>query len=236
MNSSNINPEELHKFNQPGARWWDTDGEFKTLHEINPLRVDYIIEHSGGVSGKQVADIGCGGGILSEALASSGAEITAIDMAEDALQAAKTHAGSAQLNIDYRLMTAESLAEAEPHRFDVVTCLEMLEHVPNPAAVISACAKLCKPGGHVFFSTINRHPKAFLLAIVGAEYLFRLLPRGMHEYAQFIKPSELADWSRPEGLQVEDISGLHYNPVTGDHRLSNDVKVNYLMHCIQANH
>ncbi len=227
----NADSNELHKFNSLASSWWDEQGAFKTLHQINPLRLAYIQRYTQGLSGKKVIDVGCGGGILAEAMAKAGAEVTAIDLAEDALQAAREHAQQTRLSIDYQLIAVEQQAANAADQYDVVSCLEMLEHVPDPASVIQACATLCKPGGHVFFSTINRNAKAFLLAIVGAEYLLQLLPKNTHEYAKFIKPSELADWARQNQLSINDISGLRYNPLTEQHSLGHDIDINYLMHC-----
>jgi 2-polyprenyl-6-hydroxyphenyl methylase/3-demethylubiquinone-9 3-methyltransferase len=236
MNSQNADAGELAKFNRLAAQWWDPEGEFKPLHAINPLRLQYMESRIGGFAGKRILDVGCGGGILAESMAAKGAEVTGIDLAEDALNAAREHAQTRAVTVDYLLTSAEDLAarnekSGAEEQFDAVSCMEMLEHVPDPATVVAACARLCKPGGHVFFSTINRHPKAFLLAIVGGEYLLRLLPRGTHSYEKFIKPSELATAAGRAGLQVTDISGIHYDPLRGRHSLNRDVTVNYLMHC-----
>ncbi|HEX7025953.1 MAG TPA: bifunctional 2-polyprenyl-6-hydroxyphenol methylase/3-demethylubiquinol 3-O-methyltransferase UbiG [Gammaproteobacteria bacterium] len=236
MNSQNADAAELAKFNRLAAQWWDPEGEFKPLHAINPVRLQYIESRVGGLAGKRVVDVGCGGGILAESMAAKGADVTGIDLAEDALTAAREHAQTNSVKIDYQLIAAETLAaqvskSGAGELFDVVSCMEMLEHVPDPTAVITACARLCKPGGQVFFSTINRHPKAFLLAIVGAEYLLKLLPRGTHSYEKFIKPSELATSAGRVGLEVMDISGIRYDALQGRHALSRDVTVNYLMHC-----
>lgn len=240
MNSQNADAGELAKFNRLADQWWDPEGEFKPLHAINPLRLKYMETRIGGFTGKRILDVGCGGGILAESMAAQGAEVTGIDLAEDALNAAREHAQTRAVKIDYSLAAAETLAAQVTElgavaQFDVVSCMEMLEHVPDPTTVVSACATLCKPGGHVFFSTINRHPKAFLLAIVGAEYLLRLLPRGTHSYEKFIKPSELATAARRAGLPVQDISGIRYDPLQGRHSLSRDIAVNYLMHCHRPN-
>lgn len=236
MNSQNADAGELAKFNRLAGQWWDPEGEFKPLHAINPLRLQYMETRIGEFAGKRIVDVGCGGGILAESMALRGADVTGIDLAEDALNAAREHAQTQSLEIDYRLVAAEALAaqvtkSGADGQFDVVSCMEMLEHVPEPATIVMACARLCKPGGQVFFSTINRHPKAFMLAIVGAEYLLRLLPRGTHSYEKFIKPSELATASGRAGLQVRDISGIRYDPLQGRHSLSRDINVNYLMHC-----
>ena len=227
--SLNVDAAEIAKFEALAARWWDPDGEFRPLHEINPLRANWIDEHS-PVAGRQLLDVGCGGGILSEAMARRGATVTAIDAGAGALAVARRHRLEAGLEIDYRQSTAEALAEREGGRFDIVCCLEMLEHVPDPGAIIHACAALARPGGAVYFSTINRNPKAFLFAVVGAEYVLRLLPPGTHEYAKFIRPCELAAWLREAGLALEGLSGLSYNPLSKRYRLArNDVSVNYLV-------
>ncbi len=220
---------ELVKFDQLSDRWWDEDGEFKPLHEINPLRLGYIDQRA-RLQGKRVLDVGCGGGILAEAMARKGARVTGIDLAERSLAAASAHAKAGGVTVDYRLVAAQDLATAAPESFDVVTCMEMLEHVFDPGVVVSACAQLLKPEGHVFFSTINRNLRAFLFAILGAEYVLRLLPKGTHEYARFIRPAELARWAREAQLDVADIAGLSYNPLTRAFRLTRDVTVNYLLH------
>lgn len=227
----NADPAELAKFNRLAGRWWNSEGEFKPLHQINPLRLDYIETRSNGLADKNVLDVGCGGGILSESLARRGAKVTGIDLAEDALAIARQHANSQNLEIDYRNIAVETLAAQTPGYYDIVSCMELLEHVPDPAAIVAACAALCKPGGQVFFSTIDRNPKAFLLAIVGAEYLLNLVPRGTHHYEKFIRPSELANAARRANLNVEDISGMRYDPLRGRHTLTRDTGVNYLMHC-----
>lgn len=226
---SNVDTAEIAKFEALAHRWWDRDSEFKPLHEINPLRVNWIDERV-GLAGKKVLDVGCGGGILSEAMALRGATVTGIDMGEAPLSVARLHQLESGAQVEYRQITAEALADEMPAQFDVVTCLEMLEHVPNPASVIAACARLVKPGGQVFFSTINRNPKAYLLAIIGAEYVLRLLPRGTHDFKKFIRPSELGAWSRAADLEVLDIIGLTYNPLTKIYKLDNDVDVNYMTH------
>jgi len=229
MNGTNANVDtaEVGKFDGLATRWWDPDSEFRPLHDINPARLDYIDRHA-PLAGRRVLDVGCGGGLLSEAMAARGARVTGIDMSPSALQVARLHLHESGLDIDYREQTAEALAETEPEHFDTVTCLEMLEHVPDPAAVIDACARLARPGGDLFFSTLNRTPKAWLLAIVGAEHLLRLLPRGTHEYARFIRPSELDAWARDAGLVLRDLSGLQYNPLTRHCRTGGPVDVNYL--------
>lgn len=225
----NVDAAEVSKFDRLAERWWDAEGEFRPLHEINPLRLDYIRERA-GLRGKRVLDVGCGGGILTEAMAAAGAEVTGIDAAEAALAVAARHAGETGMKVSYEHATAEAYAARHAGEFDLVTCLEMLEHVPAPASVIGACRELVRPGGDVVFSTINRNPKAFLLAIVGAEYLLRLLPTGTHEYRKFIRPSELADWARAEGLELAHSTGLEYGPITRSYRLSGNLDVNYLMH------
>lgn len=227
---SNVDPNEVAKFEALANGWWDTEGESKPLHEINPLRLDYI-KTKCSLENKQVIDVGCGGGILSEALAKNNATVTGIDMGEMPLNVARLHALEAGLSIDYQQITAEQKAQQSAGEFDLVTCMEMLEHVPDPVSVIRACAQLVKPGGNVFFSTLNRHPKAYLFAVVGAEYLLKMLPKGTHDYKRFIRPSEMASWCRQAGLEVSDIHGLSYNPLTKNYSLGTDVKVNYLMHC-----
>lgn len=228
--AQNVDPAEVDKFAQLAARWWDPNSEFRPLHEINPLRLDYIDQRCGGLAGKTVVDIGCGGGILSESMAERGANVTGIDMGEAPLSVARLHLKESGQSVDYQRMTAEELAEQRPATFDVVTCMEMLEHVPDPAQTIAACARLVKPGGHVFMSTINRHPKAWLFAIVGAEYVLNLLPKGTHEYTRFIRPSEMERWSRAAGLAIDNFIGMHYNPLTKQYRLGPGVEVNYLAH------
>lgn len=227
---TNVDPNEVAKFEALANGWWDTEGESKPLHEINPLRLDYI-KTKCSLNNKQVIDVGCGGGILSEALAKNEATVTGIDMGEMPLNIARLHSLEAGLSIDYQQITAEQKAQQSANEFDIVTCMEMLEHVPDPLSVIRACAQLVKPGGDVFFSTLNRHPKAYLYAVVGAEYLLKMLPKGTHDYKRFIRPSEMARWCRQAGLEVSHITGLSYNPLTKNYSLGDDVKVNYLMHC-----
>lgn len=229
MTTLNIDPAEINKFEALASRWWDRQGEFKPLHEINPLRLHYIDERV-QLDGKQLLDVGCGGGILSESMALRGATVTAIDMGKAPLSVAKLHALESDVSINYQQITVEELAQQQPASFDAVTCMEMLEHVPDPASVIRACKTLVKPGGSVFFSTINRNPKAYLLAIVGAEYLLKMLPKGTHDYAKFIKPSELDEWARNAQLQLRHITGMTYNPLTQRYKLTNDVDVNYMTH------
>lgn len=230
----NVDPQEIAKFEALAKRWWDKHSEFKPLHDINPLRANFIDERS-PVAELNVLDVGCGGGILSEALAQRGANVTGIDMGEAPLSVARLHCLESGVTINYRKITAEALAEEQPEQYDIVTCLEMLEHVPDPSQVIQACADLVKPNGDVYFSTINRNPKAYAFAIIGAEYVLQLLPKGTHEYAKFIKPSELARWSRDAGLSWKEITGMTYNPLTKKYRLNpNDVSVNYLVHVKKA--
>ena len=227
--SSNIDSAEIAKFDALASRWWDPEGDFRSLHEINPLRLDYIRQRV-NLDGSRVLDVGCGGGILAESMASKGAKVTGIDMAEKPLAVARLHQAESGTDVEYLHSSAESLAETRKAEFDVVTCLEMLEHVPSPGTVIAACTALVKPGGHVFFSTINRNPKSFLFAIVGAEYVLRLLPAGTHEYEKFIRPSELDEWARGAGLALQGSIGMQYNPFTREYSLGSNVDVNYLMH------
>ena len=227
---SNVNQLELDKFSALAHKWWDTNSEFKPLHEINPLRLNYIDQHA-HISDKSVLDVGCGGGILSESMANCGAQVTGIDLAEKSLKIAKLHLLESGVQVDYQCIAVETLAEQQPASFDVVTCMEMLEHVPDPASIIRACATLVKPGGWVFFSTLNRNPKAYLYAIIGAEYVLSLLPRGTHDYAKFIKPSELSRHARDAGLTINDIIGMTYNPITKVYKLESDTDVNYLIAC-----
>lgn len=225
----NVDPAELAKFDSLASRWWDTEGDFKPLHEINPLRLDWIRQHV-TLAGCRIVDIGCGGGILTESMAAANADVTGIDMAEGPLSVARLHQHESGAAVDYRRSTAEDLAAKEAGNYDVVTCLEMLEHVPDPSRVIRSCAELVKPGGHVFFSTINRNPKSFLFAIVGAEYILKLLPSGTHEYAKFIRPSELEAWARDAGLELVASTGMQYNPLTQEYSLGPGLDVNYLMY------
>ncbi|MBE5314030.1 MAG: bifunctional 2-polyprenyl-6-hydroxyphenol methylase/3-demethylubiquinol 3-O-methyltransferase UbiG [Xanthomonadales bacterium] len=223
----NVDPAELARFGQLAARWWDPNGEARPLHDLNPARLGYVAERV-GLDGAEVLDVGCGGGLLSEALASRGASVTALDLSPEVLEAARLHLYESGLKVDYREQSVESLAEHCPARFDAITCMEMLEHVPDPASIVEACARLLKPGGRLFLSTLNRTPAAFGLAIVGAEYVMRLLPRGTHRYAQFIRPSELAGALRRASLELEDVSGLHYNPLTRSATVGGHTQVNYL--------
>ena len=225
----NIDAAEIDKFEQLASRWWDTGGEFKPLHDMNPVRLNFINRGS-ALDGMEVCDIGCGGGILSESMARCGARVTGIDMGKGPLSVARLHAMESELEIDYLLSTAEDFAADNSGRFDIITCMEMLEHVPDPLSVIDACTRLLKPGGHVYFSTINRNPKSYLFAIIGAEYVMKLLPRGTHDYARFIRPSELDDWARHCKLVIRDLKGISYHPFTGMFRESGDVDVNYMAH------
>jgi len=227
--NENVDIAELAKFDALASRWWDTEGEFRPLHQINPLRLDWI-RQSVNLEGARAIDIGCGGGILAEAMVEVGARVTGIDMAEGPLAVARIHQHESGAEVDYRKTTAEELAPKEAGQYDVVTCLEMLEHVPDPSRVVRSCAELVRPGGDVFFSTINRNPKSFVFAIIGAEYILRLLPRGTHEYDKFIRPSELEEWSRRAGLVLKTSIGLHYNPLTREYTLGSNLDVNYLMH------
>ena len=228
VNQINFDQAELNKFSDLAHKWWDKTSEFKPLHDINPLRLNYI-DKAILLKGKTVLDVGCGGGILSESMSERGAKVTGIDLGEKALKVAQLHSLDSGVAVDYLLISVEELAEKQPASFDVVTCLEMLEHVPDPASVVAACAKLVKPGGKVFFSTINRNPKAYLFAVIGAEYVLNMLPRGTHDYAKFIKPSELAGWMRLAGLSLTHQIGLSYNPITQHYWLGDDVSVNYMM-------
>jgi 2-polyprenyl-6-hydroxyphenyl methylase/3-demethylubiquinone-9 3-methyltransferase len=226
----NADPIELEKFSQLAHRWWDPNSEFKPLHDINPLRLNYI-DGIVPLAGKTVLDVGCGGGILTESMAELGANVTGIDLGDKALQVAKLHLLESGRQVDYRKISAEHLAEERAGLYDVVTCMEMLEHVPDPASVVRACAALVKPGGHVFFSTLNRNPKSYLFAVIGAEYVLNLLPRGTHDYAKFIKPSELAQLCRNAGLSISDLAGMSYNPLSKAYSLGRDADVNYLIAC-----
>ena len=225
---TNVDPAELARFGALAHRWWDPTSEFKPLHDINPLRLNYIGERCGGLRGKAVLDVGCGGGILTEAMAGDGARVTGIDLSEKALGVARLHQLESGVTVDYRLVAAETLAAEMPGSFDLITCMEMLEHVPDPGSTVAACARLVKPGGKAVFATINRNPKAYLFAVVGAEYLLRLLPRGTHDYARFLKPSELAALARKAALDAEAIVGMSYNPLTKSYSLGPDTSVNYI--------
>ena len=230
-NATNVDPQELAKFSELAHKWWDPESEFKPLHQINPLRLDWI-DQLASIKGKRVVDVGCGGGILAESMARRGANVLGIDLADKPLKVAQLHAMEAGVaNLDYRSVAVEALASEQAGQFDVVTCMEMMEHVPDPSSVVQACANLVKPGGWVFFSTINRNPKSFLFAIVGAEYVLKLLPKGTHEYGRFIRPAELARWIREAHLDLAQFKGMEYNPLTGCYWLSGDTSVNYLVAC-----
>ncbi|MBJ6138888.1 bifunctional 2-polyprenyl-6-hydroxyphenol methylase/3-demethylubiquinol 3-O-methyltransferase UbiG [Marinobacter litoralis] len=231
MSNQNVDQNEIAKFEALASRWWDPTSEFKPLHDINPLRLNFIDERV-SLAGKRVLDVGCGGGLLSEGMALRGAHVTGIDMGEAPLQVAKLHGLESGVKVDYRQTTIETLANDPEHagQYDAVTCLEMLEHVPNPASVIKSCAAMLRPGGHLFVSTINRNPKSFLFAIVGAEYIMNMLPRGTHEWSKFIRPSEMSDYLRQAGLDIRELTGMTYNPITKSYKLGRDVDVNYLMH------
>lgn len=231
--SQNVDKDEIAKFEALASRWWDRTGEFRPLHDINPLRLNYIDEKC-GLAGKNVLDVGCGGGILAESMVAKGAKVMGIDAAVAPLKVAELHLLESKLDIEYRQITAEQLAQTHAGQFDIVTCLEMLEHVPDPAQTIAACKTLVKPGGAVFFSTINRNPKSYLFAIIGAEYILRLLPKGTHEYSKFIKPSELERDARAAGLKLSHLTGMQYNPLTKVYKLGPDVDVNYLCHFVTA--
>jgi 2-polyprenyl-6-hydroxyphenyl methylase / 3-demethylubiquinone-9 3-methyltransferase len=225
---ANADPAELAKFSALAHRWWDPTSDFKPLHDINPLRLDYIAERCGGLAGKTVLDVGCGGGILAEAMATAGATVTGIDLSEKALAVARLHQLESRSTVDYVFVAAEALAERSPSAFDVVTCMELLEHVPDPAAMVGACARLVRPGGVVVCSTINRNPKSYLFAVIGAEYVLKLLPRGTHDYARFVQPAELAGFGRKAGLELTDLIGMTYNPISRMYRLEADTDVNYI--------
>jgi 2-polyprenyl-6-hydroxyphenyl methylase/3-demethylubiquinone-9 3-methyltransferase len=229
----NVDPQEVAKFSELAHRWWDPTSEFKPLHEINPLRLGWI-DRLAPIAGRQVLDVGCGGGILSEAMAQRGARVKGIDMSERALKVASLHQLESKAGVEYEKITAEDLAARAGNAYDVVTCMELLEHVPDPASTVRSCATLARAGGHVFFSTINRNPKSYLFAIIGAEYVLRMLPRGTHDYARFIKPSELAALCRDAGLEVRDITGMSYNPLSGIYALGRDTAVNYIVHAVKA--
>ena len=227
----NADQAELEKFGALATRWWDPKSEFRPLHEINPLRLEHIVAGAGGLEGKRVVDVGCGGGILAESMAARGAEVTGIDLSEKPLKVAQLHLLESGNKVDYRLVSAEDFAAQQPASFDLVTCIEMLEHVPGPASTVKACAALAKPGGWVFFSTLNRNPKSYLFAIIGAEYILKLLPKGTHEYARFITPAELAAMCRDAGLEIADLTGMTYNPFSKTYALGRDVDVNYIVGC-----
>lgn len=231
FDNENVDAAEIEKFSALASRWWDTEGEFKTLHDINSLRINYIEKQCGGLQGKKVLDIGCGGGILSEAMAAKGADVTGIDMAILSLDVARIHLHESGLKVDYQKITAEQFAAEHEHQFDVITCLEMLEHVPDPDSIISAAARALKADGVLALSTLNRNAKSFFMAIVGAEYIMKMLPKGTHEYQKFLKPSELAQAARQAKLEVTDITGMSYNPLSKIYSLGSDVDVNYLMTC-----
>ncbi|MGE4370112.1 MAG: bifunctional 2-polyprenyl-6-hydroxyphenol methylase/3-demethylubiquinol 3-O-methyltransferase UbiG [Burkholderiaceae bacterium] len=233
--SSNVDPAELDKFSALASRWWDPESEFKPLHAINPLRLGWITDLAGSLADKTILDVGCGGGILAESMAAQGARVTGIDLAEKSLAVARLHGLESGVKVDYQAVSAEAMAEQHPGRFDIVTCMEMLEHVPDPGSIVRACATLVKPGGWVFFSTLNRNPKSFLFAIVGAEYVLRMLPKGTHTYENFIKPSELAAAARGAGLSITQLMGMQYNPLIDFYKLSPDTSVNYLMACRREN-
>lgn len=226
---TNADQAELDKFSALASRWWDPESEFKPLHAINPLRLGWIRQYAGSLGGKKILDVGCGGGILSESMAQEGAQVTGIDLADKSLKVARLHGLESGVKVDYQLISAEDMAARHPGEYDIVTCMEMLEHVPDPGSIVQACARMVKPGGWVFFSTINRNPKSFLFAIVGAEYVLRLLPRGTHNFESFIKPSELASAVRNAGLAAQAFAGMEYNPLTQIYSLTKDTSVNYLM-------
>ena len=230
----NADPLELQKFSDLAHRWWDPTSEFRPLHEINPLRLEWI-NALAPLVGKRVLDVGCGGGILAEAIAKKGANVKGIDLSEKALKVAELHSLESEVQVSYELIAAEALAAREAGQYDVVTCMEMLEHVPDPSAIVQACATLVKPGGRLFFSTLNRNPKSYLFAIIGAEYMLRLLPRGTHDYAKFIKPAELSQFARNANLEVQALKGMSYNPLTKIYSLNHDTDVNYLMACSKPN-
>lgn len=228
---TNADQAELDKFSQLAHRWWDPNSEFKPLHDINPLRLEWIDRLCGGVSGKRIIDVGCGGGILAESMAAQGATVTGIDLSEKALKVAKLHQLETGVQVDYRHIAAEALAEEQPESFDVVTCMEMLEHVPDPVSILAACRQMVKPGGWVFLSTLNRNPKSYLFAIVGAEYVLNMLPKGTHDWSKFLKPHELASYARQVGLDTVELMGMTYNPFSKTYRLERDTDVNYLLAC-----
>lgn len=229
---ANVEVAEVNKFAELAHQWWDLQGVFKPLHQLNPLRLNYI-DSRASLAGKQVLDVGCGGGILSESMAQRGAHVLGIDLAEKSLQVAQLHALETNVQLEYRCVAVEALAQEKPQAFDVVTCMEMLEHVPDPASAVRACAALVKPGGHVFFSTLNRNAKAYLMAVVGAEYVLNLLPKGTHDYSKFIKPSELAAWMRQSALELQHQTGVTYHPLSKQYALTVDSSVNYMLHAIK---
>lgn len=231
--AANVDPHEVKKFEDLASRWWDAHSEFKPLHDINPLRLNYIDKHA-GVAGKKIVDVGCGGGILAESMARRGAVVTGIDAGQAPITVAKLHALEAGIQVDYQQKTAEILAAEQAGEFEVITCMEMLEHVPDPGSVIQACADLAQPGAQLFFSTINRNPKAYAFAIIGAEYLLKMLPKGTHDYNKFIRPSELGGWLREAGLELVDIKGMSYNPLSRQYSLGQDLSVNYLIHATKT--
>ena len=231
MATLNVDPQEIAKFEALAEKWWDKNSEFRPLHQINPLRLNWIDEKAGGLAGKKIIDVGCGGGVLAESMAYRSQSVLGIDMGQAPLAVARIHAESTGVNnIEYQQIPVEHLAEQQPEQYDVVTCMEMLEHVPDPASIIKACYALCKPGGHVFFSSINRNPKSYLFAIIGAEYVLRLLPKGTHDFQKFIRPSEMAQSIDQAGLKLNSMIGLHYNPLTKHYWLAPDVSVNYMVH------
>ncbi|WP_338439750.1 bifunctional 2-polyprenyl-6-hydroxyphenol methylase/3-demethylubiquinol 3-O-methyltransferase UbiG [uncultured Aquabacterium sp.] len=230
---TNADPQELAKFSELAHKWWDPESEFRPLHQINPLRLDWIDQFA-AIRGKQVVDVGCGGGILAESMARRGAHVLGVDLADKPLKVAQLHAMEGGVaHLDYRSVSAEDLAAEQPGAFDVVTCMEMLEHVPDPSSIVRACTAMAKPGGWVFFSTLNRNPKSYLFAILGAEYILKLLPKGTHEFARFIRPAELARWTREAGLDLQQFKGLEYNPLTRRYWLSGDTSVNYMIACLK---
>lgn len=233
LNTQNVDAHELNKFAELAHKWWDKNSEFKPLHEINPLRLAWL-DQQATLKNKRVLDVGCGGGILSESMFFKGADVTGIDLGEKALGVAKLHQLESGAKVDYQCISVEALAEQQPESFDVVTCMEMLEHVPDPASVVAACAKLVKPGGSVFFSTLNRNLKSYVFAVVGAEYVLNLLPKGTHDYAKFIKPAELSAWARASGLNVSTFKGMSYQPITQRYYLNDDVSVNYLVYAVKS--
>jgi len=232
---SNVDPVEVAKFEAMSTRWWDKDGEFKPLHDLNPARLHYIKTHSNGLAAKKILDVGCGGGILAESMAHEGAEVTGIDMGDANLTIARMHLYESAEKVSYEKITVEQLAAREPACYDIVTCMEMLEHVPDPGSIINACRQLVKPDGHIFFSTVNRNAKSYALAIIGAEYIMKLLPKGTHDFKKFIRPAELDQWIRAAQLKTQHISGMSYNPFTGHCSLSNDMDINYLVHARHIN-